>query len=345
MEESRRSSFLFLVAIILSFRVYQNLTSCIEITNESTTAKQPEASRVSTIDEKLNNPVGGFFPGWDAGEPVDRATLNDTLREFLPKRLITVVGLESSGTTFLQHVLSKAVGASISYEVEFHTADLETRVQHLSLPTGYFPKQSPNRDRQYEKLPIVPVHVPYECRLNPSLNGAKKPSPKKCHVLFGKNKVDGMERYFVNITSHVDFYQRRGVDVTLVLVVRDPAMHFRGITKTHCANETAAFEQFQTGRLLLRQAMELLDPSSLVIVSYEMLMTLRQVYLKEIYESLRITSEYKPAFKNGNLAYAPDRLVPTLVQERLATDTGAVEYIDIPKNMYEPKSYKELRGE
>jgi hypothetical protein len=152
-------------------------------------------------------------------------------------------------------------------------------------------------------------------------------------------------RYFVNITSHINFYRQRGVDTTAVLVVRDPALHFRGITSNHCKNETAAFEQYKTGQAILQHAMNHLDPDSFTVVSYETLMTLKQVYLKEIYKALHIESDYIPEFKNGNIDHVPETLIPPSIAEKLKKDTGFVSNVVIPKNLYEPKSLAEIQKE
>ena len=145
----------------------------------------------------------------------------------------------------------------------------------------------------------------------------------------------------------MQFYQKRGIHATAVVVVRDPAMHFKGITKTHSrGNQTAAYEQYQTGRALIQEAMERLvddDPHSLVIVSYETLMTLRQVYVKQLYSALGIDSNYAPPIKNGNLAYVPKGILSDAMKSRLANDTGTLTaYHDMPKNLYELKSYQQL---
>ena len=295
----------------------------------------------------LNNRRTGYFPGWNKGAPIDRTTLTATTREFIPKRLIAVFGLESSGTTFVQKTLAAALRANLYYEgVEYHTANRDIRIQHFSLPTGVFQKDSPNLSQQFLPLPLVPVHVPGQCRKSPSVpESTVQSSPKKCHLLFGRHKVDSVERYFVNITSHIQFYQKRGVQATAVLVVRDPAMHFKGITRTHCnGNQTAAYEQYQTGRALLQEAMERIDdPQSLVIVSYETLLTLKQVYVKQLYQALGIDSNYSPSMTNGNLAYVPKGIISNAMKRRLANDTGThTQYDSTSKNMYELKPYQQL---
>ena len=118
------------------------------------------------------------------------------------------------------------------------------------------------------------------------------PSPVPCRDLFGPRQVPSESRYFINVTSHINFYRQRGVDTKAVLVVRDPALHFRGIQKTHCENETAAFEQYKVGRSILGYAMDHLDPDSLMVLSYETLMTLRGSYMQELFKFLNIKSNY-----------------------------------------------------
>lgn len=294
----------------------------------------------------------GFFRGWNNGTTLDRETLDDATKKMLPERLIAVFGLESSGAKFVQQVLAQAIGATLKYdEGNRITPDFKTQVQHFSLPFGHFENDDPDYDRQFESLSIVPVFVPKPCRLpnQDRYKGTLPPAPPECHPLYGPTLVPDPARYFINVMTHVQFYQQRGVDTTAVVVVRDPAMHFRGVTSRHCkGNETAAYEQYKTGRVILQHAMEHLDPKSLVVVSYETLMTLKQVYLKEIYKSLNIiesSSTHNILFKNGNIQYIPASVIPPVIAEKLESDTGVPSHVVIPKNLYEPKSLAQVRKE
>jgi hypothetical protein len=93
-----------------------------------------------------------------------------------------------------------------------------------------------------------------------------------------------------------------------VLVVRDAALHFRGIQKTHCENETAAFEQYKVGRSILGYAMDHLDPDSLMVLSYETLVTLRGSYMQELYKFLNIKSNYYHEMRMETFVVLPEAL-------------------------------------
>jgi hypothetical protein len=121
-------------------------------------------------------------------------------------------------------------------------------------------------------------------------------------------------RYFVNISSHVEWYRERGVTVQPIMVVRDPVFHFQGILNVHCKNYTAALQQYDMGREIMLQS---LTTSSPIIVSYETLMTLQQPYLDELFDKLEINSTYKPKFKNGNLKYVANKTSPEPITELL----------------------------
>lgn len=298
---------------------------------------------VTTFDNSSQTSMTCLFPGWDGGSYIDRERLDDASKQLFPARLIVVFGLESSGTTFVQDVIAKAAGATKKSDVEILSPDRSLRVQHFSLPTGWFPSTAPRFKQRFEALPIVPMFVPLPCRLGPGLQS--RPSPSQCRFLFGPAKVPSESRYFINVTSHVNFYRKRGVDVKTVIVVRDPALHFRGIHKSHCGNETAAYEQYKTGRAILEYAMDHLVPNSFMIFSYETLMTLRGTYMKELYKFLNIKSSYSPNIKNGNIPYIPKGTVHESITTKLQDDKEVAKPLDFPPNLYEPKSLAEIRSE
>ena len=302
-------------------------------------------------------------------------------------RLVTVVGLESSGTTFVATTIAKALGytktnskdlfhnmltieiPSTSANDDFTTTTpprTTTWVQHVSLPSGFFREHQEGFERRFELPPTVPVIVPDECKIpgrypyqplqavevrspqnivasgsrnvrsSSSGNRMKRPAyTKTCReVLHMDYLMEYPKRYFVNLTSHVRWYQDRHVDATVVVVVRDQSLHFRGILKTHCTNATAAQEQFLHGRYLIEEAMTQLqqphrqrpirdpyhqtneqgevelqqftnyDHNELIVVSYETLMTLQEAYLFDLYEQLgMLDATYIPEFVDGNAKY------------------------------------------
>jgi hypothetical protein len=258
----------------------------------------------------------------------------------LPERIITVFGLESSGTTFVHKTLAKALRLGQRQGGEYTNADQSIWVQHISLPFGSFSKATVGFAGRFEPLEVVPVFVPEKCS-QPQGRSPPRPAPKECEP-FGPKLIPRPGRFFVNVTSHIQWYRERGVDARAVVVVRDPSLHFKGILKTHCPNETAAYEQFVTGRALLKHAMQHLDP---VVVSYEALMTLQTKYLQEIYNELNIsTSSLKayqqPTFSNGNVKYYDQ--TPQDIQQKLLADMGNTSHVAMPQNQYEPKKPGEV---
>jgi hypothetical protein len=137
----------------------------------------------------------------------------------------------------------------------------------------------------------------------------------------GEKVITQPHRYFVNITSHVQWYREWGVDVHPVMVVRDPSFHFDGVTKSHCRNESAAYAQYEMGRDILSHSMQTVKPT---IVSYEMLMTIQGEYLLKIYNQTNIQSSYIPVFKNGNLKHLSNETRPYIKEQLQTEDFGHV---------------------
>jgi hypothetical protein len=227
----------------------------------------------------------------------------------LPDRVITVFGLESSGTTFVHQTLGKAMGLERISSEEYGNRDRSVLLQHTSLPTGWL---VPSFARRFEPLPILPVGVPVACQMQSGKT--QKPNPPECNVFETKLRQIP-SRYFINVTSHIQWFRERGVDAQAVVVVRDPGIHFQNTIQKYCPNETAAYEQYATARELSSQAITSIHP---VLVSYEMLLTLKSSYLFQIYQELSISSRYVPTFKNGNVKYLPS--IPQSVRDKLLRD-------------------------
>ena len=239
----------------------------------------------------------------------------------LPKHLISVFGLESSGTTFVASTLVQATapGSEVSgYFSKFTSTEINDegyQIQHISLPHGYISSHHAEFHQQFLTLPVVEVQLPEYCiksRIHQLRqdDGIPSKAPQPCQKAYGFDYLPLYpRRYFVNITSHVQFYQERGVDVSVVIVVRDKSLHFRGIYDAHCLNRTAAEEQFQLGRTLILEALN--NPKIrpyIKLVSYETLMMLQRTYLLQLYQELGINSTYVPKFKDGNAKYIQTKI-------------------------------------
>lgn len=259
----------------------------------------------------------------------------DDPHQVLPKTLYIVYGLESSGTTLLTRMIVKAAGFTRQLRDGHDSVEsqrLRAHVQHLSLPLGATPASDHyNYHRRFDDdLPVVDVYLPRRCHVpadfTKSSSSQQQPTPDDCRPFSPSNTiVPAPERYFVNITSHVQWYRDRGVTVHPLLVVRDPSYRFQSVLKSHCSNETAALRQYEMGQDIIVQSLNTVQP---VVVSYETLMTLGESYMtRVIYPQLgllgNLPSHYNnnkntattsddsppppppPLLKNGNLKYAP----------------------------------------
>lgn len=128
-------------------------------------------------------------------------------------------------------------------------------------------------------------------------------------------------RFFVNITSHIEWYLSRGVDVTAVLSVRDTSISRAGKQRMHCPNEDVGMLDEKRAISIMTEALNKygrqgrleeysrishnnrLSEERVIAVSYEALMGLKSPYLFNIYNSLGINSTYVPEFKDGNEKY------------------------------------------
>jgi hypothetical protein len=239
----------------------------------------------------------------------------------LPETLYVIYGLESSGTTFMASTVSMALGIERRLRPDtVESNDKKIHIQHISLPLGGVGKDNWG----FSETPgIVPVYYPTGCRVPPF-----KTDPPgyanvtaACRTIMGEKVMTSPHRYFVNITSHVQWYREWGVDVHPIMVVRDPSFHFYGVTNGHCRNESAAYAQYEMGRDILVHSMQAVKPT---IVSYEMLMTIQGEYLIKIYNQTNIQSSYIPKFKNGNLKHLSNETRPYIKEQLQKEDFGHV---------------------
>ncbi|KAL7543606.1 hypothetical protein ACHAXR_013163 [Thalassiosira sp. AJA248-18] len=289
-------------------------------------------------------------------------------QSILPKRIITVFGAESSGSTFLATALGIASGAfppngtHVTLPSDRHnnpgrtivervvarrarSPDGSIEMQHLSLPWGYWGTKKRNCDLANRTITIeafVPepcfrfdyestwphrleVKAPAGCREEAHISGRNSATNRwTCGTNnCGQDENDGYalypRRFFVNITSHVEWYLQRGVDITAVLSVRDRSISLAGKEKMHCGDETIAMQEEEKARAIMTDSLKnygrlgrLKDSGishdnsndeRVIVVSYEALMSMRESYLFDTYKKLGIMSTFIPDFKDGNEKY------------------------------------------
>lgn len=221
-------------------------------------------------------------------------------------RLITIFGLESSGTTFLAETLSTAAGIELD-KTPFWYGDrkgTEMEVQHVSLPWGHV---CANDTHFVEAFALVPRPCLFITGMNDTI--PNRSTDDDCNIIanLGEGPIVYPERFFVDIVSHVRWYRSLGVKTTAVVAVRESTLSFASKMSVHCTNSKLGQEEVRHGQQLIKEAINTLsqigNPPELVLVSYESLMALKETYLFDLYRKLGIQSDYIPNFKDGNQKY------------------------------------------
>lgn len=224
-------------------------------------------------------------------------TITEPISPFLPQRLLTVFGLESSGTNFVTSLLELSTNTS-QRQIYIGRSDNSSQLpgrkyelQHISMPWGFFCREGP--------LEVVPVLYPALCihmvehlieRFGAAAAGPPGDMPPECHdfgFAVGEKDVIYKKRFFVNITSHILWYRERGVDARAILVVRDQNIGSLARSMGHCPIPKAREQEEKLGVQLLHEAMEAI-PDQVTILSYETLLMLGLPYLNSILQELEI---------------------------------------------------------
>lgn len=263
----------------------------------------------------------------------------------LPRRIYSVIGLESSGTQFVSYIIAEAVKNGTSYREGSNSCGAycnehdDVLVQHFSLPWGSTCQSSPNP-------PLVDVVVPSQCTRKQKL----KSEISQCNEItkdiwgFARNggAVKYPHRYQLNMISHKEWYDTHGVEQFFIIVVRDETISSSARLK-HCNNQlykdqeekvgtdiivsaintyiltdgeknvtkdTYKFwiaETFQRGRGR-RKLGTLPFGNNVVLVSYESLVMLGPTYVQMLYEVLGIETDFMPEIMDGNAKYVNETL-------------------------------------
>jgi hypothetical protein len=240
----------------------------------------------------------------------------------LPKRLLTIFGLESSGTTFVTRLVAASIRirprdvGSGRNDLSVQEPNRNYEVQHVSPPSGNFCEGG--------TVPVVPAMYPALCiNMNwtetASSFGAS-PLYRDCqNVASLKERYVYPKRYFVNISSHIQWYRDRGVEASAILVVRDATIGSMARSLAHCLKAEYREEEEQVGLQLMYEALQQLSSSNdednaflsppLVVLSYETLMNLGIPYFEHILERLQLPRVRNDddglgkTLHNGNLPY------------------------------------------
>jgi hypothetical protein len=134
--------------------------------------------------------------------------------------------------------------------------------------------------------------------------------PEPCKEVGLDDFVKYPPRFFVNVTSHIQWYLNRGVDATAVIMMRDKTISHISKVNAVCRSNIATMNQNEHANAFAREALSRLPPGRVVMVSFEGLVSLQKDYLFDIYKQLGINSTYTPKFIDGNARYIRNDLLP-----------------------------------
>ena len=134
-----------------------------------------------------------------------------------------------------------------------------------------------------------------------------------CGAKCGTGVYDGFalypKRFSVNITSHIEWYLSRGIEVTAILSARDRTISTKSKLQDHCKLNIGV-EEDNVALGLMTEALERYGKSAsdgdrerALVVSYEGLMGMGKSHLFDLYKKLGINSTYVPVFADGNNKY------------------------------------------
>ena len=199
----------------------------------------------------------------------------------LPKKIYTVIGLESSGTQFVSKLIEDALKSSLGPYREGSFACRETcnddsspkchaakqasekhpcvdsdvvQVQHFSLPWG--------GSCEFPNPPIVDVVLPSVCtRDQQEMNLQNQMEIEQCNAMtkdIWNFELNGKPmqypvRYQLDITAHKKWYDAQGVEQYVIIVVRDDKISYHA-RYSHCKNAELRKQEEDVGTEIIVKA-------------------------------------------------------------------------------------------
>lgn len=197
---------------------------------------------------------------------------NQPTYSIFPKKMYTVVGLESSGTTFTTSLLTRALNNAPTREGTFQYSPptkeaIPTQVQHCSLPQG-------NTCSATELAPILDKILPASCSTKPRptieqqrqhqqqgyTQGYTQSFSKECETIASEvNKPLPFKypgRFFLDLVQHKQYYDKHNTQQYIVIVVRDQSISLASREHIHCHYHAMAQQETERGLDLIQKAID-----------------------------------------------------------------------------------------
>ena len=286
----------------------------------------------------------------------------------LPKKIYSVIGLESSGTQFVSKIIEDALQSGpyregsrpcietckddtpycknmqVISKAHACNENSDTMVQHFSLPWG-------GRCHVDPKPPVVDVILPSQCTRDQAVDSNEY---KECNAMtndlwnfeLNGKPVQYPRRYQLDIAAHKQWYDAQGVEQYFIIVIRDENISYAA-RRFHCEDANFRKQEEEVGTELIVNAINTFvlgdtseknvtsktykewvakkyQPSiasgdgggrrrlgaslpannNVIVISYESLVKLGSVYVRMMYDSLSIESDFIPEdIRNSNEKY------------------------------------------
>ena len=215
---------------------------------------------------------------------------------------------------------------------------LDVQVQHFSLPFGSSCTKFPIVPIVDVVLPSQCMRD--HPRRNNEMVECNSMTRELYDLPYGTQKFKYPIRYNLDIVSHKEWYDSHNVDQWFIIVIRDPDVSRKARSKKHCADHTLLKEEEKVGTSIIVKAINkyileegerkltsetynhwhasnfqndnerhgrrlspLPSGNNVVLVSYESMMKLGEIYIALLYTALGIRSDFVPDIKNGNKKY------------------------------------------
>ena len=191
----------------------------------------------------------------------------------LPRRLYSVVGLESSGTQFVTGLIQDAIESGSKYReghapcrpgctdarrcgpmnaiAKNHPCDeaADSMAQHFSLPWGGSCAQRP------DPPPVVDVVLPPQCTRDPRPGREARECAAMAREVWGVDPRGGPviypSRYQIDPVASRRWHERWGVEQVIVVVVRDGTISYTARSHVHCKDPELRRREEEVGTGLI----------------------------------------------------------------------------------------------
>ena len=215
-----------------------------DVSNSPTLHKIKKSNNTRTVNDNITINITMHQPSYPLR--------NNRVYSILPKRIYSIIGLESSGTQFVSRVIRDALHLQAYREGSYPYGNAlneakEVQVQHFSLPWGSTCQQDPH-------VSIVDVVLPSQCFRKENIY--QEECDRMGQELWGTSteSLRYPNRYMLDIESHKEFYDSLGVEQYFIIMIRDSSISHKARSRDHCKEPSLVRKEEEIGRDIIIDA-------------------------------------------------------------------------------------------